>query len=87
LEEFAQPSIRRHWNGQENQETEIHGYEEAICWQAPARFDTRIVHPFASNHCRQPLHPDLKTDDHDLEAIFHAAGQGYGLATFPVGEG
>jgi len=38
-----------------------------------AKFDTRIVHPFASNHYRQPLHPDEKTDDKDLEAIFHAA--------------
>jgi transposase len=51
-----------------------------------AGFDTRIVHPFASNHYRRPLHPDAKTDDHDLEAIFHAAVKGYGLATFPVGE-
>ncbi|MBN2218470.1 MAG: transposase [Pirellulales bacterium] len=50
-----------------------------------ARFDTRIVHPFASNHYRQPLHPDEKTDDKDLEAIFHAAVKGYGLATLPVG--
>ena len=51
-----------------------------------AGFDTRIVHPFASNHYRRPLHPDAKTDDHDLEAIFHAAVKGYGLATLPVGE-
>ena len=51
-----------------------------------ARFDTRIVHPFASHHYRRPLHPDEKTDDHDLEAIFHAAINGYGLATLPVGE-
>jgi transposase len=49
-------------------------------------FDTRIVHPFASNHYRRPLHPDEKTDDHDLEAIFLAAINGYGLATLPVGE-
>ena len=49
-----------------------------------AMFDTRIVHPFASNHYRRPLHPDIKTDDHDLEAIFHAAIKGYGLATLPV---
>ena len=27
-----------------------------------------------------------KTDDNDLEAIFHAAVKGYGLATLPVGE-
>lgn len=51
-----------------------------------AKFDTRIVHPFASNHYRQPLHPDEKTDDKDLEAIFHAAVKGYGLVTLPVGE-
>ncbi len=42
-----------------------------------AKFDTRIVHPFASNHYRQPLHPDEKTDDNDLEAIFQAAANGY----------
>jgi transposase len=51
-----------------------------------AGFDTRIVHPFASNHYRRPLHPDHKSDDHDLEAIFHAAVNGCGLATLPVGE-
>lgn len=51
-----------------------------------AGFDTRIVHPFASHHYRRPLHPDAKTDDHDLEAIFHAAVNGYGLATLPVGD-
>jgi transposase len=51
-----------------------------------AGFDTRIVHPFASHHYRRPLHPDEKTDDHDLEAIFHAAVNGYGLAALPVGE-
>ena len=43
-------------------------------------------HPFASNHYRRPLHPDEKTDDNDLEAIFHAAVRGYGLVTLPVGE-
>jgi hypothetical protein len=32
------------------------------------------------------LHPDTKSDDHDLEAIFQAAVKGYGLATSPVGE-
>ena len=51
-----------------------------------AGFDTRIVHPFASNHYRRPLHPDVKTDDNDLEAIFHAAVKGYGLGVLPVGE-
>jgi len=49
-----------------------------------AGLDTRIVHPFASNHFRRALHPDQKTDDHDLEAIFQAATKGYGLAALPV---
>ena len=51
-----------------------------------AGFDIRTVHPFASKHFRGPLHPNSKTDDHDLEAIFHAAIKGYGLATLPVDE-
>lgn len=49
-----------------------------------AGFDTRTVHPFASKHYRRPLHPDDKTDDNDLEAIFHAAINGYGLSILPV---
>jgi transposase len=40
-----------------------------------AGFDIRTVHPFASKHFRGPLHPNSKTDDHDLEAIFHAVKQ------------
>jgi transposase len=51
-----------------------------------AAFDTRLVHPFASSHYRQPMHPDSKTDDNDLEAIFQAAVNGFGLVTLPVGE-
>ena len=51
-----------------------------------AGFDTRTVHPFVSKHYRRPLHPDCKTDDNDLEAIFYAAINGYGLATLPVDE-
>ncbi|KAA1262484.1 Transposase [Rubripirellula obstinata] len=51
-----------------------------------AGFDTRTVHPFASSHYRGALHPNDKTDDNDLEAIFHAAINGYGLATLPVSE-
>ena len=51
-----------------------------------AGFETRTVHPFASSHYRQPLHPGSKTDDHDLEAIFHAAINGYGLASLAVTE-
>lgn len=51
-----------------------------------AGMDTRTVHPFASKHYRRSLHPNLKTDDNDLEAIFHAAINGYGLASLPVDE-
>lgn len=49
-----------------------------------AKFDTRLVHPFASKHFNKPPHPDDKTDDHDLEAIFHAAAKGYGLKIDPL---
>jgi len=41
--------------------------------------ETRLVHPFASKHYRLPAHADNKTDDHDLEAIFRAAVNGFGL--------
>lgn len=51
-----------------------------------AGIETRIVHPFASSHYRKPLHPDNKTDDNDLEAIFHAAVNGYGLSILPIDE-
>jgi transposase len=41
--------------------------------------ETRLVHPFASKHYRLPSHGDNKTDDHDLEGIFRAAVNGFGL--------
>ncbi len=41
--------------------------------------EARLVHPFASRHYRQPSHADIKTDDHDLEGIFRAAVNGFGL--------
>jgi len=41
--------------------------------------ETRLVHPFASRHYRLPAHGDIKTDDHDLEGIFRAAVNGFGL--------
>jgi transposase len=41
--------------------------------------ETRLVHPFASRHYRLPAHGDTKTDDHDLEGIFRAAVNGFGL--------
>jgi transposase len=41
--------------------------------------ETRLVHPFASRQYRLPAHADTKTDDHDLEGIFRAAVNGFGL--------
>src|SRR5258708_40126100 len=49
-----------------------------------AGFDTRIVHPFASNHYRRPLHPHDKTDDHHLEAPFPPPANGYGFGHLPA---
>lgn len=48
--------------------------------------ETRLVHPFASSHYRQPSHAATKTDDNDLEAIFRAAVNGFGLLE-PVWDG
>lgn len=44
-----------------------------------AGFETRLVHPHASKHYRQPADPGEKTDDKDLGGIFRAATQGFGL--------
>lgn len=41
--------------------------------------ETRLVHPFAARQYRLPAHADCKTDDHDLEGIFRAAVNGFGL--------
>jgi len=51
-----------------------------------ADFETRLVHPHASKHYAAVSHPDLKTDDNDLEAIFQAACQGFGLLKPAVDE-
>jgi transposase len=48
--------------------------------------ETRLVHPFASHHYRQPAQGDIKTDDTDLEAIFRAAVNGFGLLEAPLDE-
>jgi len=48
--------------------------------------ETRLVHPFASRHYRLPAHGDNKTDDHDLEGIFRAAVNGFGLLESPWDE-
>lgn len=44
-----------------------------------AGVETRLVHPFASKHYRLASHGDNKTDDNDLEGIFRAAINGFGL--------
>lgn len=44
-----------------------------------ASSETRLVHPFASKHYRHVGHFDNKTDDRDLEGIFRAAVNGFGL--------
>ena len=44
-----------------------------------AGVETRLVHPFASKQYRLPAHGDIKTDDNDLEGIFRAAVNGFGL--------
>ena len=80
------------------QAIEEHGIEDAIVavemtgtYHKPplrafrkAGFETRLVHPFASSYYRQPEHGDIKTDDNDLEAIFRAAVNGFGLIETPV---
>lgn len=48
--------------------------------------ETRLVHPFASRHYRMPASADTKTDDKDLEAIFRAAVNGFGLLERPAEE-
>jgi transposase len=50
---------------------------------AAAGFDTRIVHPTISRHFRQAGAFDTKTDDTDLEGIFRAAINGFGLQEPP----
>ena len=42
--------------------------------------DTRLVHPHASNHFRQPADSGNKTDLTDLAGIFRAATLGFGLS-------
>ena len=49
-----------------------------------AGFETRLVHPFASSFYRQPEHGDQKTDENDLDSIFRAAVNGFGLIEKPV---
>jgi transposase len=43
------------------------------------KFDTRILHPFATKQHRLPSDAGNKTDDTDLAAMFRATVNGYGL--------
>ena len=50
---------------------------------AQAGFETRIVHPLATQQLRIPADPGDKTDDNDLAAIFRATTVGFGLLEPP----
>jgi len=50
---------------------------------AAAGFDTRVVHPSVSCYFREAGAYDTKTDDTDLEGIFRAAVNGFGLQEQP----
>lgn len=65
---------------------EMTGTYHKPVWRAfrQAGFETRLVHPFATSHYRMIEHGDIKTDDHDLAAIFRAAVNGFGLLEKPV---
>jgi transposase len=64
---------------------EMTGTYHHLIWRTfrDAGFETRLVHPFASNHYRAPENGDIKTDDNDLIAIFRAAVNGFGLIEQP----
>ena len=49
-------------------------------------FDTRLVHPSISSYFREAATYDNKTDDTDLEGIFRAAVNGFGLQEQPLDE-
>lgn len=53
---------------------------------ARARFDTRVIHPFATKQFRQAESPGVKTDDKDLIAIHRGACCGFGLLELPLDE-
>jgi transposase len=44
-----------------------------------AGYNTRVVHPFATKHFRQPADHSVKTDDTDLAAIHRATVVGFAL--------
>jgi transposase len=51
-----------------------------------AGIETRLVHPFASNHYRMPENGDIKTDDNDMIGIHRASVNGFGLIEQPWSE-
>ena len=53
---------------------------------AAAGYETRVVHPFATQQFRQAANPGDKTDDHDLAAIHRATVTGFGLCEAPLDE-
>lgn len=53
---------------------------------AKAGFDTRVIHPFATKHMRQPADPGNKTDDTDLVALWRGAINGFALTEPPPQE-
>ena len=59
---------------------EVTGTYHKPVWRAfrDAGFETRLGHPFASSHYRLAEHGDVKTDDHDLAAIFRVIVNGFG---------
>lgn len=79
---------RRHHLGDLIVCIEMTGTYHRPVWRSfgKAGYETRLVHPFASNHYRLAEHGDLKTDDHDLEGIFRAAINGFGLVERPWDE-
>jgi transposase len=50
---------------------------------AAAGYDTRVVHPSISCYFREAANYDNKTDDTDLEGIYRAAVNGFGLQEQP----
>ena len=67
---------------------EMTGTYHQVVWRAlrDAGLETRLDHPFASNHYRMPELGDIKTDDNDLVVIFRAAINGFGLIEQPWNE-
>jgi transposase len=53
---------------------------------AGAGYETRLVHPSISSYFREAATYDNKTDDTDLEGIFRAAVNGFGLREQPWDE-